>query len=156
VRKVSATFSEEQFAEKSAVKSKKTYTYVNDTIGINAEFPGKPMELKIWDNHPYLIYREMGQGNTYSMEIVPIEDETSLEEHAAIYIASPDASKVKHIYLDNGSEIYEGLSDTYTEGIHWVRIIQNDKYLLILKAYGGNKFMHSNRPNVFFSKIWFE
>ena len=156
VRKVSATFSEEQFAEKSAVKSKKTYTYVNDTLGINAEFPGKPMELKIWDNHPYLIYREMGQGNTYSMEIVPIEDETSLEEHAAIYIASPDASKVKHIYLDNGSEIYEGLSDTYTEGIHWVRVIQNDKYLLILKAYGGNKFMHSNRPNVFFSKIWFE
>ncbi|MEY3438098.1 MAG: hypothetical protein RL265_683, partial [Bacteroidota bacterium] len=44
----------------------------------------------------------------------------------------------------------------YTEGIHWVRVIQNDKYLLILKAYGGNKFMHSNRPNVFFSKIWFE
>ena len=156
VRKVSATFSEELFAEKSDVKSKKTYTYINDTIGINAEFPGKPMELKIWDNHPYLIYREMGQGNTYSMEIVPIEDETSLEEHAAIYIASPDASKVKHLYLDNGSEIYEGLSDTYSEGIHWVRVIQNDKYLLILKAYGGNKFMHSNRPNVFFSKIWFE
>jgi hypothetical protein len=156
VRKVSASFSEELFAEKATVKSKKTYTYINDTIGINAEFPGKPMELKIWDNHPYLIYREMGQGNTYSMEIVPIEDETGLDEHAAIYIASPDASKVKHIYLDNGSEIYEGLSDTYSEGIHWVRVIQNDKYLLILKAYGGNKFMHSNRPNVFFSKIWFE
>ncbi len=156
VRKVSATFSEELFAEKSAVKSKRTYTYVNDTVGINVEFPGKPMELKIWDNHPYLIYREMGQGNTYSMEIVPIEDETGLDEHAAIYIASPDASKVKHIYLDNGTEVYEGLSDTYSEGIHWVRVIQNDKYLLILKAYGGNKFMHSNRPNLFFSKIWFE
>jgi uncharacterized protein YbaP (TraB family) len=156
LRKVMAVFSEETHEAKKNVRSKKTYSYVNDTIGLMAIFPGKPLELKIWDNHPYLVYREMGQGNTYSIEIVPIDGSLSLEEQAAIYIASPDATNFKHTFQDDGSDIYEGLSDTYPEGMHWVRIKQSDKYLLILKAYGGNKFMNSNRPNLFFSKVWFE
>lgn len=156
LRKVNATFAEEKIPEKSRVQSKRTYTYVNDSIGINAIFPGKPLELKIWDSHPYLVYREMGQGNTYSIEIVPIDSATTLEEHAAIYIASPNASNYKHVLLDDGTEIFEGLSDTYPEGLHWIRLTQSDKYLLIIKAYGGNKFMNSNRPKLFFSKVWFE
>jgi hypothetical protein len=156
LRKVMAVFSEETHDAKKNVRSKKTYSYVNDSIGLMAIFPGKPLELKIWDNHPYLVYREMGQGNTYSIEIVPIDGSLSLEEQAAIYIASPDATNFKHTFQDDGSDIYEGLSDTYPEGMHWVRITQSDKYLLILKAYGGNKFMNSNRPNLFFSKVWFE
>lgn len=156
LRKVTAIYSEEPIVEKTAVRSKKTYTYVNDTIGLVAVFPGKPLELKIWDNHPYLVYREMGQGNTYSIELVPIDGSLSLEEQASIYIASPNASNYKHTMLDDGSEIFEGLSDTYPEGLHWVRVTQNDKFLLIIKAYGGNKFMNSNRPNLFFSKVWFE
>jgi uncharacterized protein YbaP (TraB family) len=156
LRKVNATFSETLLKEKAEIKSLKGYTYINDSIGINAVFPGKPMELSIWDNHQYLVYREMGQGNTYSMEIIPIDSNTSLAEHAEIYIASPNATNSQFMALDDGSEVYQGLSDTYPEGIHWVRIIQNDAYLVLLKAYGGNKFMHSNRPNLFFSKVWFD
>jgi uncharacterized protein YbaP (TraB family) len=156
LRRVTASFSEEPTKEKVNVRSSRNYYYTNDTLGIVAVFPGKPQELKIWDNHPYLIYREMGQGNTYSIEIVPIDGSTSLEEQAAIYIASPSASQYEHLMLDDGSEVYQGLSDTYPEGLHWIRLLQNDQYLLILKAYGGNKFMNSNRPNLFFSKVWFE
>lgn len=156
LRKVMATYTENPIAEKINVRSKREFTYVNDTIGLVAVFPGKPHEMKIWDNHPYLIYREMGQGNTYSIEIVPIDGSLTLEEQASIYIASPNASNYKHLFLDDGSEVFEGLSDTYPEGLHWVRLTQNDKYLLIVKAYGGNKFMNSNRPNLFFSKVWLE
>lgn len=156
LRKVTATFSETNVPEKTLVRSKRTYTYVNDTVGLVAVFPGKPIELKIWDDHPYLVYREMGQGNTYSIEIVPIDGSLTLEEQAAIYIASPDATHYHHIVQDDGSEVYEGLADTYPEGLHYVRVMQSDQYLLILKAYGGNKFMNSNRPNLFFSKVWFE
>ncbi len=58
--------------------------------------------------------------------------------------------------LDDGYEVYEGLSDTYPEGLHWVRLVQSDTHLLIIKAYGGNKFMNSNRPRTFFSKVGFE
>ena len=98
----------------------------------------------------------MGQGNTYSIEMIPIDGSLTLEEQAAIYIASPDATTFKHTYSDDGTDFYEGLSDTYPEGMQWVRLLQSDKYLLIVKAYGGNKFMNSNRPKLFFSKVWFE
>jgi hypothetical protein len=61
-----------------------------------------------------------------------------------------------HYFLDDGTEVCEGLSDTYPEGPHWIRLIQSDQYLVIMKAYGGNKFMNSNRPKLFFSKVGFE
>ena len=156
VRKVMAVFSEGSIPAKEEVRSFKNYSYFNDQVGLVAVFPGKPKELKIYDGHPYIIYRELGQGNTFSIEIVPVDGTLSLEEQAAIYIASPDASPYAHSIQDNGTEFYEGISDTYPEGPHWVRLVQNDEYLLILKAYGGNKFMNSNRPNLFFSRIWFD
>ncbi len=156
LRKVTSSYSDVVFEEKNKVRSFKNYYYKNDSIGLIAVFPGKPAEMKIWDNHPYLLYREMGQGNTYSIEIVPREDNISLEEQAVTYIASPSATKYEHLILDDGTEVFQGLSDTYPEGLHWIRLLQNDKYLLILKAFGGNKFMNSNRPNLFFSKVWFE
>jgi uncharacterized protein YbaP (TraB family) len=156
LRKVQAVFSEDPTPEKHLVKSCRTYTYVNDSIGLIAQFPGKPLELKIWDNHPYLIYREMGQGNTYSVEIIPIDGTMSLEEQAAIYIASPDETNSKNLILDDETEVYEGISDTYPDGLQWVRLMQNDRYLVIMKAFGGNKFMNSNRPKTFFTKVWFE
>lgn len=156
LRKVTASYAEVDPKEKQQVRSIKNYVYVNDTVGFVANFPGKPLESKIYEDHPYLIYREYGQGNTYSIEIIPIDEELSLREQALIYIASPDESRFKNIILDDGTEIYEGISDTYPEGMHWIRLLQNDKYLLILKAYGGNKFMNSNRPRNFFSKVWLE
>ena len=156
LRIIPATFADDMIPEKKNVRSKRNYFYVNDTIGIEAVFPGKPLELKIYDNHPYLVYREMGQGNTYSIEMIPIDGSLTLEEQAAIYIASPDATTFKHTYSDDGTDFYEGLSDTYPEGMQWVRLLQSDEYLLIVKAYGGNKFMNSNRPKLFFSKVWFE
>lgn len=156
LRKVTATFSELPIKEKESVRSNRSYNFSIDSIGLVAVFPGKPLEMKIWESHPFIVYREMGQGNTYSIEVVPIDGTISLEEQAAIYIASPDAANYKHMVLDDGYEVYEGLSDTYPEGLHWVRLVQSDTHLLIIKAYGGNKFMNSNRPRTFFSKVGFE
>jgi uncharacterized protein YbaP (TraB family) len=156
LRRVLATFSEQPTKEKQAVRSKRSYTIYDDTAGLLAVFPGKPKELKIWDNHPYLIYREMGQGNTYSIELVPIDGTLSLLNQGEIYIAGPDETTSSHYFLDDGTEVCEGLSDTYPEGPHWIRLIQSDQYLVIMKAYGGNKFMNSNRPKLFFSKVGFE
>ncbi len=156
LRRVSATFSEQLTLDKQLVRSKRGFSIYNDTVGLIAIFPGKPTQLKIWDNHPYLVYREMGQGNTYSIELVPIDGSLSLEEQGEIYIAAPDGSISSHYFLDDGTEVCEGLSDTYPEGPHWIRLIQTDQFLVIMKAYGGNKFMNSNRPKLFFSKVGFE
>jgi hypothetical protein len=79
-----------------------------------------------------------------------------LEEIASIYIASPPNSPYERKMLDNGTEIYEGLSDTYPEGLNWVRVMFGENYFAVIKTFGGNKFIHSDRPRAFFNKVWFE
>lgn len=156
MRPVLATFSEKPVAAKVAIKASRTYTFYHEPSGLVAVFPGKPLETRIWDDHPFLVYREMGQGNTYSVEIIPADSSLSLADQAAIYIASPDGTFFEQRTLDDGTEICEGIGDTYPEGPHWIRLIQSDRYLVIMKAYGGNKFMNSNRPASFFSRVGFE
>ena len=58
--------------------------------------------------------------------------------------------------LDNGSLIFQGLSDTYPEGINYVQIQFGARFYAVIKCYGGNRFMHSNRPFSFFEKVWFD
>jgi uncharacterized protein YbaP (TraB family) len=156
LRKVQASYSDVPFKEKEEVKSKRTYTYVNEEVGLVAKFPGKPFEEKSADGTITLIYREYGQGNTYWLDILPVGDNLSLQDQADIYIASPNASPYTYQKFEDETELFEGISDTYPEGVHWVRVLQNDKYLLVMKAYGGNKFMNSNRPKNFFNNIWFQ
>ena len=154
LRVVRANYSEKAIQEKVAVRSKRNYTYTNDTIGLVATFPGKPAEVVTYDKHLQLIYREMGQGNTYSVEIIPNDGTSSLEEQAAIYIASPDETAYTHAFTDDGIEYFQGISDSYPEGLNWIRICQNELYFVLVKVYGGNKFMSSNRPNGFFNTVW--
>ncbi|MBP6089618.1 MAG: TraB/GumN family protein [Crocinitomicaceae bacterium] len=154
LRVVRANYSEKPIQEKIAVRSKRNYTYTNDTIGLVATFPGKPAEVVTYDKHLQLIYREMGQGNTYSVEIIPNDGTSSLEEQAAIYIASPDETAYTHAFTDDGIEYFQGISDSYPEGLNWIRIFQNERYFVLVKVYGGNKFMSSNRPNGFFNTVW--
>jgi uncharacterized protein YbaP (TraB family) len=156
LRPVLATFTEKQLEAKAAIKDSRSFTFFHKASGLVVNFPGKPKEMRIWDNHPFLIYREMGQGNTYSVEIIPSDSLLTLVDQAAIYIASPNETFYECSTLDDGTNLCEGVGDTYPEGPHWIRLIQSDKYLVIMKAYGGNKFMNSNRPELFFNRTGFE
>jgi uncharacterized protein YbaP (TraB family) len=155
VRAVNAHYSEQGIPEKTIVKSQRAFEYENESMHLAAIFPGKPYVIEDGGDTK-LIYRELGQGNTYVIQIYPRDDERSLVEQAQIYIASPDASPFRCKILDDDTEICEGISDAYPEGLHWVRIMQNEEVLVIMKAYGGNKFMNSNRPRDFFNKVWFD
>jgi len=37
-----------------------------------------------------------------------------------------------------------------------VRVVMSEDYFGIIKAYGGNKFMNSNRAERFFNKVWLD
>ena len=156
VRPVLWTISEYPFEAKSAVKSQKEFIYVHQPSGLVAKFPGKPFEKINEDKSTTLKYRDLGQGNTYQIDVLPIDNNLTFEEVAAIYIASPLNSPYRKKILDDGTEIYEGLSDTYPEGINWVQIQFGINYFAVIKTYGGNKYMHSNRPKNFFNQVWFE
>jgi uncharacterized protein YbaP (TraB family) len=156
MRCVEATFSDPPIEEKSKVRSFRTYTYVDDSTGLIANFPGKPYVENRFDGGLSLIYRELGQGNTYVIEVIPSSEELTLKDLADIYIPSPGASPYTYRLFEDGTELYEGIADSYPEGLHWVRVLQNDHVSLVLKAFGGNKFMNSNRPQHFFNNVWFE
>ncbi len=157
VRKVLATYSNEVSIDELEVRSQKSYLYENDTIGFQVAFPGEPAIVKddFWEEVNFkLIYRDFGQGNTYSVEVYDRNDNASLLDLADVFIASPSESPYRKIKLDNEGEAYEGLSDSYPEGLFWTRIVMAQDYFLVLKAYGGNKFMNSNRAQRFFNKVW--
>lgn len=150
------TRSENNTLAKKKINSFRSYTYKDLASGLNANFHGKPFSEKNTDGSLSLIYREYGQGNSYIIDIVPNDSTLSFEQIATIYIASPPDINFNKKILDDGTLLFEGLSDTYPEGLNWVRIIFSEKHFAVLKTYGGNKFMHSDRPKKFFDNVWFE
>jgi uncharacterized protein YbaP (TraB family) len=148
--------SENKTLAKKKINSFRSYTYKDLASGLNANFHGKPFSEKNTDGSLSLIYREYGQGNSYIIDIVPNDSTLSFEQIATIYIASPPNINFNKKILDDGTLLFEGLSDTYPEGLNWVRIIFSEKHFAVLKTYGGNKFMHSDRPKKFFDNVWFE
>ena len=157
LRKVMATYSDEVSIAKLEVKSKRSFLYENDSIGVQIEFPGKPTEVmneEGWEDYEFrLVYRELGQGNNYIVEFYERNDESTFDELAETYIASPSESPYEKVRLENGGEAYQGLSDAYPEGLYWTRVVLGEDYILVLKAYGGNKFMNSPRAMMFFDRV---
>jgi len=148
--------SENKTLAKKKFNSFRSYTFNDLTSGLNANFHGKPFSEKNTDGSLSLIYREYGQGNSYIIDVVPNDSTLSFEQIATIYIASPPNINFNKKILDDGTLLFEGLSDTYPEGLNWVRIIFSENHFAVLKTYGGNKFMHSDRPKKFFDNVWFE
>ena len=157
LKNVSAEFSESVSIEQVKVKSERVYDYHNDSLRFNATFPGKPLvTTSNWEESELrLIYRDFGQGNTYVVEVYPRDDDATMEELASIFIASPLNSPIRKVTLDNGGEAFEGISDSYPEGLSWMRLMLGEDSLLVLKAYGGNKFMNSPRAQRFFDRVSF-
>ncbi|MBX2949297.1 MAG: TraB/GumN family protein [Crocinitomicaceae bacterium] len=156
LRPVLYTKSKEAIPEKLEVLSNKSYNYFDSITQLHAVFPGKPFDIDKEGVVLNLIYREMGQGNSYSIEVIAKEEGQTLQSVAMDYIQSPGDSKKTEGVFDDETRYIEGISDSYPEGISWVRVIDSDHYFAILKAYGGNKFMNSPRPKRFFDNIWFE
>lgn len=165
VRKVVASFDENDSEEEKNIKEFRQYTYNNDTLGFHAIFPGKPIQKEDdfdpEDQQLKLIYRDLGQGNTYEIEVykrnADLDSEPlELEALAEIHIASPSESSMEKVMLDEGGTAYQGLGENYRDGTHWVRVIVSEDTFIVIKAYGGNKFMNSPRAFRFFDNVWID
>lgn len=148
--------SEIKTQERKKIESYRNYLFKDSVSGLTANFHGKPLKEINKDGSYRLTYREYGQGNTYIIDVIPNDTTLSFEQIATIYIASPPNTSFNKKMLDDGTILFEGISDTYPEGLNWVRIIFNENHFAVIKTYGGNKFMHSDRPKKFFNDIWFE
>lgn len=155
VRKVEAGTTKNRTDLLSDYKKYKSFELINDTLGLVANFSGKPMELDNEFDDCLLGYEyiELGQGNHFKIEVYPLENELTLEQFAENHINLPEDATTKIVELKNGNQAIEGISENYLEGITWKRIIPSEDYLFVLIAKGGNKFMNSPRPQLFFDRV---
>ena len=160
LRPIVASYSEPSVSAKKIIRSQGSYTYYHSPSRLLAIFPGKPTEIPNPESDISLIYRDLGQGNTYTIDVFSLKsssnEQITLREQAMSMITGPDETSFECKTLDNGLDICEGIGNAYPEGYHWIRLIQSDAYLIVMKAFGGNKFMNSNRPHSFFDKVGFE
>ena len=154
VRRVESTYSENN-QTKQKVKSFSFYPVNIDSLKLRAVFPGTPI-MVYSENEDYdfkMIYREYGQGNTYVLEFHSLKENENLSNLAEKYIACPKETDSYNVELKNGGEGVEGLSDAYPTGYYWTRVLLSEGYFVVLKAYGGNLFMASQRAQQFFQQV---
>lgn len=116
-----------------------------------AIFPGAPRLIPSG-----VVFKELGQGNTFKIQWQTRDTTLSLLEYAEILLASPPNCPYVSRVLDDGTEYVQGLSDAYPERLAWKRILMNEHHIAILTCQGGNKLMNSDRPNRFFNNVVLE
>lgn len=160
VRSVLAVYSDEKIKAEQIVKSNRSYMFQDDTLKMHVEFPGKPLSVNGIENdedYQYkLVYKDFGQGNTYVVEVYQYPEGQEMDEISDWYIPSPEESPYECLELDYGIKACEGIADSYKGGVYWVRVLFAEDVFVVIKAFGGNKFMNSSRPFNFFDKVWFE
>ena len=152
VRKVVASFDENETEAEKNIKEFRDYTYDNDTLGFHALFPGKPIQKEDYfatdDQLLNLMKLDLGQGNSPGLLLLG-----SINSDQFLPNMGTD------LFVFYGSifeKIMQRLGQNYREGIHWVRVIASEDTFIVIKAYGGNKFMNSTRAFGFFDNVWID
>ncbi len=152
VQQVNATYAEEPTTAAKEIQKQNSFTYADPTSGISIQFGGKPF-VKKEENYEEIVYREMGQGNTYIIEIERIGKNYILSKYIESIFNSPEQTKIKEITLQNELKAYEGLAFVYGTGHCWRRVFIYKDKLIKLSCYGGNKFMSTDRYKRFFDRV---
>lgn len=152
VRQVLATFSEKPSDVEKKVRSFKKYDFVNPELLFYAKFGGRPV-IDTTENSYKLVYQEMGQGNTYWVEVVKLQKEKNLYVLLDELFYSPEKAKLSKGTIHPRTDYYEGITEILGVGNVWRRVFIYEGNLYKLSCYGGNKFMNSNRPKLFFDRF---
>jgi len=152
VRQVAATFTGKPEEIIETFQQNNHFIYRNEELFFKAEFGGKPLVIRDGE-HTEVVYQEMGQGNTYKIEVEPSYKNFTLERYVESVFNAPEKAVIKRVKFKDGTIAYEGISQQYGVGMCWMRVfLYNDRFYR-LYCYGGNKFMNSKRYLNFFDKV---
>jgi uncharacterized protein YbaP (TraB family) len=152
VQQVNATYASEPTLAAKEIQKQNSFTYADPAVGISILFGGKPF-VKKEENYEEIVYREMGQGNTYLIEIETIGKNYNLAKYVESIFNAPEQTKIQEIRIQNNIKAYEGLAFIYGTGYCWRRVFVYNNKLIKLSCYGGNKFMSTDRYKKFFDRI---
>ena len=150
VRAISATFSDNCTEDKNQIKSWNKMTYSDSSLHFSINIPGKAIVEKTAKDY-HLLFQELGQGNTFALDVLPTTDR-NIEELASMFIKT-DYTSITIGKTTSGIDYIEGLVLDELFGYQWKRILIYKNFQYELTCYGGNKFMHSNRPSIYFDRL---
>ncbi len=152
VRQVVATFSEEPTKEELKLHEYNWYHYSNEDFFFKVDFTGKPI-VDTTAEHLKLVYQEMGQGNTYWIEVQDRNNDNNLSGLLDELFYLPNQATLSEFSLTNGIQAFEGITHIDGIGNCWRRVFIYENRIYKLTCFGGNKFMNSDRPQRFFNRI---
>lgn len=151
IRAIKTSYTQPPISEKNEVLSWKHYTLQIDTLNFKQVFGGKPQVVRSNPDALFqAIYNELGQGNKYQLSIY--KNEHFLDDQRSKFIENKEVKTKEYAWTDDAF-IIEGIVKSSLSGFQWKRIIQFGDIAYELTCYGGNKFMHSNRPQKFFDQF---
>lgn len=155
IRPINCSYSTSKTTEEMAIKANKNVELLCETNPgmLKATFPGKPWINEDHIEEKVITFKELGQGNSYRIVVMDKDSSITLTQYATIHIASPPYSPFFLGTMEDGTEYAQGISDSYPEGLKWVRIICSEDKVAVISCYGGNKFMNSDRPMRFFNEV---
>lgn len=157
VEAVNAQFSEEKTKEEKELDKCSGYFYTDDKFGVNIEFSGKPMVTDEEDGTRLVQYREMGQGNTYTLNMQHYEVITDLDEVIKDYFTTEPEHISQYDSLLIGDTILarQARIDRGGNNVYWMRAFHHNDILYTLYCTGGYRFINSKRPFRFFETFAF-
>jgi hypothetical protein len=131
------------------VNSWRVFTVESDTFHFSIPLSGKPLVFASEKDYRF-VYQELGQGNTY--ELIIRSSGEKLSDYKKQFIDNQRQRPVE-LTLPNGLQAIEGMVLDEWKGLQWRRVFIYDNKAYILVCYGGNKFMHSDRPKKYFDRL---
>ncbi len=149
VRKMNAKYNETCLKEKEKIQNKNQLIHDEKKWNYSISFSGKALREEN-NSQMSLRFCELGQGNTYIVNT--FRNEYYLTDCSVEMVDNLEFTPI-FSHEEDGTESVEGLFFDAVYGYQWKKIIQKDKIAYEMICFGGNKFMHSNRPKQFFSKL---
>jgi uncharacterized protein YbaP (TraB family) len=150
LRAVPANFSDNCEREKNQVKSWNSLMCRDTTFRFEIPMPGK-VNADFSEHSYHFMFQELGQGNTFELNVCE-SSAKSIDELSSLFV-STDFSTIKKGKTNAGIDYIEGLVLDELMGYQWKRVLISNGFRYELSCYGGNKFMHSNRPQSYFNKL---
>lgn len=152
LRQVLASYAESPSPAEIALRKFNSYTYMDPERGFSAVFGGKPKADSTARSFK-LVYQEMGQGNTFWVEVIHDDEELSLSSRLGDLFTNSNQSGIIELTLPGGVQAFEGITNIYGTGDCWRRVFIYNDQVFKLTCYGGNKFMNSDRYKRFFDRV---
>jgi len=157
VEVLKSKFTPQSVQKQKLLKKCTHYEYIDERYGASISFTGKPATMEYsFGGGRIAKYLELGQGNTYSLGMYHYNYKTNLDSIVMSYFDPKEfqITSFDSLMIDGQTKAYQG-KVKYDGGAQWMRVFHKNNIIYEIYAFGGHRFMNSNRAINFFNSFKF-